>query len=77
MAIQCNIMPSGRMRLPIDVRRHLGLEDGGIVLVEATDAGILLRSMPQAVARAQAVAQRYTNASVDDFLMHRRPESGE
>lgn len=77
MAIQCNIMPSGRMSLPINVRRPLGLEDGGIVLVKATDAGVLLRSMPQAVAQAQAAAQRYTNASVDDFLMHRRSESGE
>lgn len=77
MTMQVNIMPNGRMSLPVDIRRRVGLEHGGAVIVEETDAGILLRTVPQAVAQAQAIAQRYTDASVDSFLAQRKAESGE
>lgn len=81
MTVQINIMPNGRMSLPIDIRKRLGLENGGAVLVEETDSGLMLRTVSQAVARAQAIAKRYTDgnpdASVDAFLAQRKTESGE
>lgn len=81
MTIQVNITANGRMSLPVNIRKRLGLESGGSVLVEETDDGVVLRTVSQAVARAQAIARKYTDgnpdASVDAFLATRRLESGE
>lgn len=68
------------MSLPSDMRKRLGLQKGGAVFVEETDDGLVLRTAAQAVARAQALALRYTealpDAGVDSFLGDRRAESG-
>ena len=81
MTIQINITPNGRMSLPADVRKRLGLTDGGAIYLDETDDGITLRTASQAVTRAQALAKQYTgdnpNASVDAFLSRRREDSGE
>jgi AbrB family looped-hinge helix DNA binding protein len=81
MTIQVNITPNGRMSLPADIRKRLGLNDGGAVFLEETEDGVVLRTAAQAVARAQAIARRFTagvpDASVDSFLTNRRAESGE
>lgn len=68
------------MSLPADIRKRLGLEGGGAILVEETDDGVILRTVDQAVAKAQAIAKRYAahpDASVDAFLAARRQDSGE
>ena len=68
------------MSLPVGIRKRLGLEGGGAVLVEETLDGVILRTVDQAVAKAQAIAKRYAQhpeASVDAFLAARRAESGE
>ncbi len=80
MILQVNITPNGRMSLPIGIRKRLGLEAGGAVLVEETADGVVLRTVGQAVAKAQAIAKRYAqqpDASVDAFLAARREDSGE
>lgn len=80
MTVQVNITANGRMSLPADIRKRLGLKDGGAVLVEETEDGVILRTVSQAVARAQAIAQKYADhpdASVDSFLAARRADSGE
>jgi AbrB family looped-hinge helix DNA binding protein len=81
MTLQINITPNGRMSLPADVRKRLGLTDGGAVYLDETEDGVVLRTANQAVARAQALAKRYTgenpDASVDAFLNRRREDSGE
>ena len=80
MTLQVNITSNGRMRLPVGIRKRLGLEGGGAVLVEETPDGVILRTLDQAVAKAQAMAKRYAqhpDASVDAFLAARRAESGE
>ena len=81
MTIQINITPNGRMSLPADVRKRLGLTDGGAIYLDETDDGITLRTASQAVTRAQALAKQYTgdnpNASVDAFLSRRREDNGE
>lgn len=82
MTIQVNITPNGRMSLPADLRKRLGLTEGGAVFLEETEDGVVLRTAAQAVAHAQAIAKRFTGqrkseASVDAFIANRRVESGE
>lgn len=81
MALQVTIAPNGRMSLPADIRKRLGLMNGGSVYLDETDDGLVLRTAAQAVAQAQALAKRYTGdnpkASVDAFLASRREDSGE
>jgi AbrB family looped-hinge helix DNA binding protein len=81
MTIQVSITPSGRMSLPADIRKRLGLSDGGQVLLEETENGVVLRTAAQAIAHAQGLAKRFTaenaDASVEAFLSSRRAESGE
>jgi AbrB family looped-hinge helix DNA binding protein len=81
MTLQINITPNGRMSLPADVRKRLGLTDGGAVYLDETEDGVVLRTANQAVARAQALAKQYTggnpDATVDAFLNRRREDSGE
>ena len=81
MTVQVNITPTGRMSLPAEIRKRLGLSQGGAVFLEETEDGVVIRTATQAVARAQAIAMRFTadktDASVDAFLANRRAESGE
>ncbi len=81
MTLQVNITPNGRMSLPADVRKRLGLTSGGAVFLEETEDGVVLRTAAQAVARAQALAKQYTggqpDAGADGFLARRREDSGE
>jgi AbrB family looped-hinge helix DNA binding protein len=69
------------MSLPADLRKRLGLSSGGPLLVEETPDGLVLRTVAQSIAHAQALARKYTTnnpeASVDAFLAQRRAESGE
>jgi len=81
MTVQVTITPNGRMSLPADIRKRLGLAGGGTLLVEETEEGVILRTVAQAISHAQTLAQQYTgdkaDASVDAFLARRREESGE
>jgi len=69
------------MSLPADIRKRLGLTDGGALLIEEMPDGIVLRTVAQSIAHAQALARKYTadkpEASVNAFLANRRAESGE
>lgn len=80
MAVEVAINASGRMSLPADVRKRLGIEGAGKIYLEEIDGGVVLRTVPQLVANAQAVAARYAGAaglSLADFLATRVVESGE
>ncbi|MBA3895937.1 MAG: AbrB/MazE/SpoVT family DNA-binding domain-containing protein [Sphingomonadaceae bacterium] len=79
MAIAVNITPNGRMSLPADIRKRLGLAKGGAVFLEETGDGVMLRTAAQAVKSAQAIAKKYANpeTSADAFLARRRDDSGE
>lgn len=73
--MKAKVMPDGRMSLPADLRRRHGLGDGGEVIVEDLGDAIVLRTLDQVVARAQALSRRLVGskpeASVDDFLVDR------
>ena len=78
---KAQVSPSGRLSLPADFRKAVGLEKGGAVIIELDGNDIRVRTVQEAVARAQALARRLfadrTDVSVDDFLAHRREDWGE
>ena len=81
MTYQVKITSEGRMSLPAELRKRLGLSGGGELVVDETKDGIVLRTVAQSVAHARAWARRYTadlpETSVEAFLAKRRDESGE
>ena len=81
MTTQVTVAANGRTSLPAGLRKHLGLSGGGALVVEELPDGVVLRTLPQSIAKAQALARRYTGdkpeTSVDAFLNNRRADSGE
>lgn len=80
MSYQVKITPNGRMSLPADLRKRLGLSAGGALLIEERADGIVLRTVAQSIAHAQALARPYLDrpgSLVDQFLADRRMDSGE
>ena len=79
MSAHARITPSGTLTLPEDMRRRYGLADGGDVVIEDTGDGLVIRTIPQAIARAQALTRKLLagqpDASVDNFLAERRAEA--
>jgi AbrB family looped-hinge helix DNA binding protein len=68
------VSATGRLSLPVEVRKAVGLEKGGVVLVEAENGDIRIRTVDEVFARARALARELggNDASVDDFLKFRR-----
>lgn len=77
--MRAKVMPDGRMSLPADLRKRHGLSHGGEVIVEDMGDAIVLRTLDQVVARAQALSRRLIGdqpgASVADFLADRAREA--
>lgn len=77
--MKAKVMPDGRMSLPADLRKRHGLSRGGEVIVEDMGDAIMLRTLDQVVARAQALSRRLVGdkagASVADFLADRACEA--
>ena len=75
------VSKSGRINLPAAIRKKMGLAAGGAVLFNETDNGLVLQTVAQAIAKAQAIAEKRTaneiETSVDAFLAARRADSGE
>ncbi|MGI4799885.1 MAG: AbrB/MazE/SpoVT family DNA-binding domain-containing protein [Janthinobacterium lividum] len=77
--MKARVMPDGRLSLPAELRRRQGLAQGGeVIVVDAGDA-IVLRTLDQVVARAQAFSRTLVEgragATVDDFLSDRAREA--
>ena len=81
MTVHIPIAANGRLSLPADVRKRLGVAKGGELLLEETEHGLILRTVAQAVAYSQQLTRTYTEGlegvTVDDFLAQRRAEWGE
>lgn len=65
MTVKVNITANGRISLPADIRKRMGLSDGGMIYIEESDEGLILRTAAQAVAKAQALAKRYADSHAD------------
>ena len=79
--IRGHVSSTGRISLPADFRKVVGLERGGDVVVELDGRDIRIRTIHESVARAQALARSLfadkPDMSSDDFLAHRREDWGQ
>jgi AbrB family looped-hinge helix DNA binding protein len=78
--VRAKVSESGRLSIPAELRRAVGLEHGGDVVVELDGREIRIRTVAEAVAQAQALSRRLlgdrlAEASVDNFLAERRREA--
>ena len=68
-------MADGPLSLPAELRKKHDLAQDGEVIVEDAGDGIILRTIDQVVARAQALSRKLvagrTDPSVEDFLADR------
>lgn len=79
MGIEINVAANGRMVLPADVRKRLGLENGGKLVLNESEFGLELTNFRQRARRAQALYKKYSEGkqtiSVDEFIAMRREEA--
>ena len=78
-SVHAKISQTGRLSLPAEFRRAVGLERGGDVIVELAGREIRVRPLDEVVARAQELTRRLLagrpGTSVEDFLAERRCEA--
>jgi bifunctional DNA-binding transcriptional regulator/antitoxin component of YhaV-PrlF toxin-antitoxin module len=77
--VRGRVSGSGRLSIPAEFRKAVGLERGGDVVVELDGREIRIRTVAEVIAQAQALTQRLIGdkpeASVDTFLSERRREA--
>jgi len=72
------VSEGGKMNIPAHIRRAVGLEHGGPVMVSVVDGEIRMRVMRQVLTDLQNEAREvFANAgeTVDGFLRERREEA--
>lgn len=76
MTYHAKVIAGGKIVIPANLRRELGIKDGDSVVLEREAEGITLRrdDPTAALARLRAGMQGY---SVDQFLRDRRLDWGE
>jgi AbrB family looped-hinge helix DNA binding protein len=78
-AIRGRVTESGRVSLPAELRKAIGLDRGGDVVFELDGREIRIRTVDEVIDRAQAITKRLLGgkpeASVDAFLAERRREA--
>ena len=69
---------AGRVVIPVEVRKALGIEKGQELTLSLTDDGLTLRTLERARARVKALARAHrkdARSVVDAFLAARRAEA--
>ncbi len=78
-SIPARVSESGRLSLPAEFRRAVGLERGGTVVLELVDHEIRIRTVADVIARAQAMVRELlgdsTDVSSDALIAERRREA--
>jgi bifunctional DNA-binding transcriptional regulator/antitoxin component of YhaV-PrlF toxin-antitoxin module len=78
-SVRAKVTETGRLSLPAEFRKVVGLERGGDVVVELAGKEIRITTVDEVVARAQELTRRLlaerAGTSVDDFLTERRREA--
>lgn len=79
MGIEIKVAANGRMVLPADVRKRLGLENGGQLVLKESEFGIELTNFRQRIRKAQELYRKYSEGkpttSVDEFLAQKRADA--
>lgn len=71
----------GRVVVPVEIRRALGVNEGDTLLGELRDGDFVLTTRRAQLARARQLFQQYcppqpNRSLVDEFLAERRAEAG-
>ena len=78
-SVWVKVASNGRTCLPVEIRRQLGVEKGGdLVLSREEDGAVTLMTAEAAVRRVQRLArERFGDKlpSVDDFLAYKREQA--
>lgn len=78
-SVCAKVSQSGRLSLPAEFRKAIGLERGGDVIVELDGHDLRIRTVDEVIARAQKLSRRALagkpDVTVDDFLVERRLEA--
>ena len=71
------VAENGRMNLPADIRRRLGIKGKGKVIVEETPEGLRLTSQAERLARIDEIMRPYLGgpSMVDELIRERRAEA--
>ncbi|WP_422927464.1 AbrB/MazE/SpoVT family DNA-binding domain-containing protein [Singulisphaera sp. PoT] len=69
---------SGRVVLPAELRKELGIEDGADVVFSRTEHGIEVKTLDEAIRQAQQICARYVSPgmSLVDELRKARDRDG-
>ncbi|MEW9275232.1 AbrB/MazE/SpoVT family DNA-binding domain-containing protein [Gluconobacter oxydans] len=76
--IRVNVMPNGRLVLPVGLRKSLGVEKGGQVMAEIVDGEVRLMTPDASLDRARALFRKYVPAGssiADEVIAERRAEN--
>ena len=77
--VSAKVTDSGQLQLPPEILKALGLDGGGKVVIEVHGSELRIRTFEDLAARAQELSRQLLadrpEASVDDFLAHRRRET--
>lgn len=74
------VAEDGRMNLPADIRRVLGLSGAGRIVLMQDEDGIHLTTAADSLRRVRELAAPFRRGSgsvVDEFIAERRADSGE
>jgi bifunctional DNA-binding transcriptional regulator/antitoxin component of YhaV-PrlF toxin-antitoxin module len=78
-SVRAKVSESGRLSLPAEFRKVVGLERGGDVVVELAGHEMRIRTVDEVIDRAQEITLRLlgkkASATVDAFLAERRREA--
>lgn len=77
MGTIAKLSDGGKLNIPAQIRREVGLEKGGPVMVSVVDREIRIRSVRDVLAELQHEARRVFGGdeSVERFLRDRRAEA--
>ena len=73
------IVDGGKLIIPAQFRRKLGISVGDTVVVELTDDGLNVRSLSAAIRMAQGIVREFVPDGVslaDELIEERRVEAG-
>ena len=76
--IRVNVMPNGRLVLPVALRKSLGVEKGGQLMAEIVDGQVRLMTPDASLDRARALFRKYVPAGTsiaDEVIAERRAEN--
>ncbi|WP_244556902.1 MULTISPECIES: AbrB/MazE/SpoVT family DNA-binding domain-containing protein [Fulvimarina] len=78
MMIRVNVLPNGRLVLPVALREKLGVQKGGHVMAELVDGEVHLTTPDAALDRARAIFREYVAPGTeiaDEVIADRREEN--